>query len=380
MPLRAEQLGAHLARALPQGNAAGSVSAVVTLHGDDPLLVQEAADQVRQAARSVGCEERQVFHVSGAHFDWSGVLGAAQEMSLFAAARLIEIRIPSGKPGKEGGEALQRYCERHPEGVVTLVILPRLDNTALKSAWFGALESAGATVRLDPVERPALPAWIARRLAAQGQRVREGEEGQRTLTFFADRVEGHLLAAHQEITKLALLYPPGELSAEQVESAVLDVARFDVRQLGEAVLAGQVARALRILEGLQAEGESAVSVHWMLADDLRALRRIRQALSEGQPLPMALSAAKVWGPRQRWMERAVPLLSERALARLVRAASLCDGIAKGLPQADWPPDPWEALRRLVLMTLHFTSGPASPRGAAHGPRAATSRPSLVLTG
>lgn len=378
MALRAEQLAPHLARTLPPQGSATPPSAIITLHGDDPLLVQEAADQVRQAARAAGCEERQVFHVSGAHFDWSGVLGAAQAMSLFAAARLIEIRIPSGKPGKDGSEALQRYGERHPEGVVTLVILPRLDATALKSAWFGALEAAGATVRLDPVERPALPAWIARRLAAQGQRVKEGEEGQRTLAFFADRVEGHLLAAHQEIAKLALLYPPGELSAEQVEAAVLDVARYDVRQLGEAVLLGQVARALRILEGLQAEGESPVSVHWMLADELRGLRRVRQALTAGQPMPMAMSAAKVWGPRQRLMERAVPLLSERALARLVRAASLCDGIAKGLPQADWPTDPWDALRRLVLMTLHFTAAPA--RGAGKGSSPPVQRPPLVLTG
>jgi DNA polymerase-3 subunit delta len=356
------------------------MSAVYTVHGDDPLLQQEAADAIRAAARSAGCEERQVFHVSGAHFDWSGVLGAAQEMSLFAQARLIEIRIPSGKPGKEGGEALQRYCERHPEGVVTLVTLPRLDSTALKSAWFAALESAGATVRLDPVERPALPAWIARRLAAQGQRVREGEEGQRTLAFFADRVEGHLLAAHQEIAKLALLYPAGELSADQVEAAVLDVARFDVRQLSEAILAGQVARALRILDGLQAEGESAVSVHWLLGDDLRALRRIRQALNQGLPLPMALSAAKVWGPRQRLMERATPLLSDRALARLIRAASLCDGITKGLPHAGWPSEPWDALRRLVLMTLHFTSGTAPARGRSSPPGTPQGRPALVLTG
>lgn len=379
MALRADQLSAQLARTLPAGGLAGELSALYTLHGDDPLLQQEAADAIRAAARAAGCEERQVFHVSGAHFDWSGVLGAAQAMSLFAQARLIEIRIPSGKPGKDGGDALQRYCERLPEGVVTLVMLPRLDTTALKSAWFSALDAAGATIRLDPVERAALPAWIARRLAAQGQRVREGEEGQRTLAFFADRVEGHLLAAHQEITKLALLYPPGELSAEQVESAVLNVARYDVRQLGEAVLSGQVPRALRILEGLQAEGESPVSVHWALCDDLRALRRIRQALAEGQPMPMALSAAKVWGPRQRLMERAAPLLSERALSRLITAAQRCDGITKGLRDPDWPTDPWDALRRWVLMTLHFTAGVTTAR-APGGGALAGGRPSLVLTG
>jgi DNA polymerase-3 subunit delta len=221
-------------------------------------------------------------------------------------------------------------------------------------------------VKVEPVERPALPAWIARRLAAQGQRVREGEEGQRTLAFFADRVEGHLLAAHQEISKLSLLYPPGELTAEQVESAVLNVARYDVRQLCEAVLAGQVGRAWRILDGLRAEGESPVAVHWPLADDLRALQRVRAALDLGQPMPMALNAARVWGPRQRQIERAVALLSQRALTRLVGAASLCDGITKGLRQPDWPDDPWEALRRLILMTLHFTAPRQSGGRAAPG--------------
>jgi len=361
MQLRPDQLSAHLANAAQDG-----LKPLYTVVGDEPLLQQEAADALRAAARAAGCSEREVFNVSGAHFDWSGVLGAAQERSLFAEAKIIEIRIPSGKPGKEGSEALQRYVEQLPEGVVTLVLLPTVEYAQLKSAWFTALQAQGVMVKVEPVERPALPAWIARRLAVQGQRVREGEEGQRTLAFFADRVEGHLLAAHQEISTLALLYPPGELTAEQVESAVLNVARYDVRQLCEAVLAGQVGRAWRILDGLRAEGESPVAVHWPLADDLRALQRVRAALDLGQPMPMALNAARVWGPRQRQIERAAALLSQRALTRLVGAASLCDGITKGLRQPDWPDDPWEALRRLILMTLHFTAPRQSGGRAAPG--------------
>jgi DNA polymerase-3 subunit delta len=377
MQLRPDQLSAHLAN-----TAQGGLKPLYTVVGDEPLLQQEAADAIRAAARASGCSEREVFNVSGAHFDWSGVLGAAQERSLFAEAKIIEIRIPSGKPGKEGSEALQRYAEQLPEGVVTLVLLPTVEYAQLKSAWFTALQAQGVMVKVEPVERPALPAWIARRLAAQGQRVREGEEGQRTLAFFADRVEGHLLAAHQEISKLALLYPPGELSAEQVESAVLNVARYDVRQLCEAVLAGQVGRAWRILDGLKAEGESPVAVLWPLADDLRALQRLRAALDLGQPMPVALNAARVWGARQRQIERAAALLGQRALTRLVGAASLCDGITKGLRQPDWPDDAWEALRRLILMTLHFTaprqSGgrtTASAGGTSPGARPA----SLVLS-
>ena len=342
MQLRLEQLEAHLARGL---------RALYTVLGDEPLLVQEACDAIRAAARARGCAEREVFHVSGAHFDWSAVLGAARSMSLFASERLVELRIASGKPGKDGSQALQQLVEAIPEGVFVLVVLPRLDNTALKSGWFAALEAAGVILRVEPVERPALPAWIAQRLARQGQRVRDGEEGRRTLGFFADRVEGNLLAAHQEISKLALLHPGGELGYEEVEAAVLDVARYDVRQLCEAVLEGQGGRALRMLEGLRAEGESPVVVLWQLADDLRALRRVRAALDAGRPLPLAMQEARVWGARQRVLERAVSRFGGASLARLVSAASTCDGITKGLPRPQWPADAWDALRQLVLLTV-----------------------------
>ena len=247
MQIRPDQLEAQLNRGLKP---------LYTIHGDEPLLAQEAGDAIRAAARAAGYTERKVFTVSGAHFDWSGVLGAAQAMSLFAERQLIEIRIPSGKPGKDGGEALQAYCARLPDDVLTLVQLPRLDWQQAKAAWFTALDAAGTTVRVETLERKALPAWLAQRLARQGQRVQAGDDGQRTLAFFADRVEGNLLAAHQELQKLALLHPAGELSFEQVEVAVLNVARYDVAKLCEAVWAGQVARALRMLDGLQAEGEA----------------------------------------------------------------------------------------------------------------------------
>ena len=271
MQLRPDQLPAHLARGL---------SALYTVHGDEPLQAQEACDTIRAAARAAGYAERKVYTVTGANPNWSEILAAAQALSLFAERQLIEIRIPSGKPGKDGSDALQRYCQRLPEDVLTLVQLPRLDATQSKSAWFAALDAAGITLRVEPVERRALPQWIARRLAAQGQRVADGEDGQRTLAFFADRVEGNLLAAHQELQKLALLYPAGELGFEQVEAAVLNVARYDVFKLGEAVLAGQVARALRMLEGVRAEGEAAVLVHWTLAEDIRALKRLVLMLAQ----------------------------------------------------------------------------------------------------
>jgi DNA polymerase-3 subunit delta len=199
------------------------------------------------------------------------------------------------------------------------------------------------------VERAALPQWIAQRLARQNQRVVAGDEGQRTLQFFADRVEGNLLAAHQEIQKLALLHPEGELSFEQVEAAVLNVARYDVFKLGEAVLAGQVARAQRMLDGLQAEGEAEVLVHYTLAEDIRALHRVKDAMGAGRPLPMALREQRIWGLRERLFERALPRLTPTALANLLHAAHIVDGIVKGLKTPGWPDSGWQALHRLAMM-------------------------------
>ncbi len=352
MQLRSDQLTAQLAKGLKP---------VYTVHGDEPLLAQEAADAIRAAARAAGYTERKVFTVSGAHFDWGSLLGAAQAMSLFADRQLIEIRIPTGKPGKDGSEALQRYCEALNDEVVTLVQLPKLDRQQQSSAWFTALDGAGVSVRIDPVERRALPQWIAQRLTAQGQRVEEGEAGQQTLSFFADRVEGNLLAAHQELQKLALLYPQGTLSFEQVESAVLNVARYDVFKLGEAVLAGQVARALRMLDGLRAEGEAPVLVHWTLAEDIRALKRVKDAMAEGKPLPMALREQRVWGMKEKLFERVLPGFSDHALAHLVEAAQVCDGLVKGLKHPGWPLDPWEGLKRLMLLLLQHTSSSPGTR-------------------
>jgi len=348
MQLRPDQLAAALARGL---------KALYTIHGDEPLLAQEAGDLIRAAARAAGYTERKVFSVSGAHFDWSGLLGASQAMSLFAERQLIEIRIPGGKPGKDGSETLQRYCETLSDDVITIIHLPRLDRQQQGSAWFAAIDSAGVSVRVDPVERKALPQWIAQRLAAQGQRVQEGDAGVQTLAFFADRVEGNLLAAHQELQKIALLYPQGELSFEQIEAAVLNVARYDVFKLGEAVLAGQTARVLRMLDGLRAEGEAPVLVHWTLAEDIRALKRVKDAVAQGKPLPMALRESRVWGAKERLFERLVPLLSDHTLAHWVEAASVCDGLIKGLKHPHWPLDAWDGLKRLALMVTQHTAAP-----------------------
>ncbi len=344
MQIRPEQLEAALQRGLKP---------IYTIHGDEPLLAQEAGDAIRAAARAAGYTERKVFTVSGAHFDWSAVIGAAQAMSLFADKQLIEIRIPGGKPGKDGSEALQRYCEHLSDDVLTLVQLPALDWQQAKSAWVGALDSAGVMLRVETLARGALPAWLAQRLSKQGQRVKAGEEGQQTLAFLADRVEGNLLAAHQELQKLSLLHGPGELAFEQVEAAVLNVARYDLAKLSEAVWTGQTARALRVLAGLRAEGEAAVRVHWTLASDVQTLARAHAALAAGKPMPMALKEAGAWGVREKLMQRVLPLVAGHQVAFLLDAASTVDGIVKGLKHPDWPHEPWDALQRWMLAMLQL---------------------------
>jgi DNA polymerase-3 subunit delta len=354
MQIAPPQLAAHLQRGL---------KSLYTLCGDELLLRQEALDAIRATARRQGYTERSSHTVAGAHFDWSEVLAAGGSLSLFADKQLLEVHIPSGKPGKDGSGALQQLAQaaQGSDALLTVVLLPRMDKASKAAAWFTALESFGVVVEVQPIERQALPQWIAQRLAANGQRVEPGEAGQRTLQFFADRVEGNLLAAHQEIQKLALLYPNASapalgtdaagasvLTYAQVESAVLNVARYDVFKLSEAVLGGKPLRVQRMLDGLQAEGEAEVLVHYTLAEDIRALTRVKLAMAQGRPLPMALREQRIWGVRERLFERVLPRLSDANLARLLQDAHVVDGIVKGLKHPDWPSSGWNALHRLAL--------------------------------
>ncbi|WP_028606041.1 DNA polymerase III subunit delta [Ottowia thiooxydans] len=340
MQLALAQLSNHLQKGL---------RSLYALHGDEALLVQEAADAIRAQARAQGYGERTVHTVAGAHFDWSAVLAAGASLSLFADKQIVEVRIPSGKPGKEGSAALQQIATSAvgDEATLTLVLLPRLDKATRSGAWFGALEGSGVSIQVDSVERPALPQWIAQRLGLQGQRVATGEDGQRALQFFANRVEGNLLAAHQEISKLSLLYPAGELSFEQIEAAVLNVARYDVFKLSEAVLGGQRARVQRMLDGLKAEGEAEVLVHYAISEDIRALKRVKDAIADGRPMPVALREQRIWGLRERLFERVIPSIGDVTLSNLLHAAQQVDGIVKGLKSPGWPVEPWQALHRLA---------------------------------
>mgnify|MGYP001546192548 CR=1 FL=1 len=347
MQLRLDALDTHLTKGL---------AGLYVVFGDEHLLAQEACDRIRAAARAAGFTERNVFTVERS-FDWSSLLGATQSMSLFGERQLIELRIPTGKPGKEGADALKTLAAAGNPDVLMLVTLRRLDAATQKSAWFTALTEGGVSLRIDPVERAQLPNWVAQRLAQQGQRVPPGEDGRRALQFIAERVEGNLLAAHQEIQKLGLLYPQGVLTFEQVHDAVLNVARYDVFKLNEAMLAGDVGRLSRMLDGLKGEGEAAVLVLWALTEELRTLLKIKRGAAAGKPLAMLLRENRVWGPRERLVGPALSRVTEPLLEEGLALAAALDRQVKGLTgsapgsrrRAALPPDPWDGLFELAAL-------------------------------
>jgi DNA polymerase-3 subunit delta len=356
MQLRLDALETHLTKGL---------AGLYVVYGDEHLLAMEACDRIRAAARAAGFTDRNVFTVERG-FDWSSLLGASQSMSLFGDKQLVELRIPTGKPGKEGAEALKILADAVNPDTLTLVTLPRLDAATQKSGWFTALSDAGVALKIDPVERAQLANWVGQRLSQQGQRVAAGEEGRRALQFIAERVEGNLLAAHQEIQKLGLLYPEGALSFEQVQDAVLNVARYDVFKLNEAMLAGDVARLSRMLDGLRGEGEAAVLVLWAVVEEVRTLLRIKRGVVAGKPLAMLVRENRVWGPRERLIGPALSRVTETALEKALALAAKLDRQVKGLSgstpgrrQNDPPPDPWAGLFELAM-----TVAAAAPASAA----------------
>src|SRR5512133_63257 len=271
-----------------RGDALGGL-----LASDEPLLALEAQDAIRAVARKQGYTERDVLQADG-RFDWSKLTEAAGGLSLFADKKIVEIRLPGGKPGLAGAAALEAHAAAVGEGVLTIVALPRLDRRAKEARWVSALERAGVLVEIDSIERTRLPQWIGERLARQKQRA-----GSEALEFIAERVEGNLLAAHQEIAKPGLLYPAGELTLAQVTDSVLNVARYDVFQLPVAMLGGDAARVRKTMAGLEAEGEAIPLVLWSITEELRTLMRVKQQVQSGQPFSMAARANRLWGPRER---------------------------------------------------------------------------------
>ena len=342
MQLRPDDLPAHLAR---------SVAPLYVIHGDEPLAALEAGDAIRAAARKAGCDERDVLVVEPG-FKWDAFLAANANLGLFGSRRLVDLRIPSGKPGVEGGKALEAYAACPNPDNVTLVTLPRLDRATQASAWFASLAESGVTIAVQPLDRADLPRWIAARLARQKQKAARD-----VLDYLAEHCEGNLLAARQEIEKLALLLPEGELALDAVEDATADVARYDVFQLSEAWLAGDAARLLRILAVLRAEGEPVTLAAWQIADDLHAIARVQAEARAGASLATALRNARVWGRRQQAMERAVRRVAAVDLGAMTMAAARLDALAKGIGRGD----AWDDLAALALA---LAGAPARPLAAA----------------
>ncbi|WP_028995119.1 DNA polymerase III subunit delta [Azonexus hydrophilus] len=338
MLLKAEQLATHLERELRP---------LYVLYGDEPLLVLEAADAIRARARSAGYNEREVLTVL-AQFDWGQLLAAGGNLSLFGDRKLIDLRIPGGKPGKEGSAALQQWCQNLSSDNLLLITLPELDWREEKAAWFTTLANAGVVIKLNAPPLAELPGWIAGRLRRQQQ-----SADPESLKFIAERVEGNLLAAHQEIQKLALLYPAGKLSHEQIRDAVLNVARYDIEGLREALLVGDVARLARTLDGLMQEGEAPPLVLWAMCEEIRALATIRGGLDSGRPLDLLLKDAKVWGPRQVQVKRALQRLSQPRLEAALKHAGRIDALIKGIGRGNL----WDEFLQLGI-SLCRSSRPA----------------------
>jgi DNA polymerase-3 subunit delta len=322
-----------------------NLAPLYTVSGDEPLLVTEAMDALRAAARAAGYAERTSL-VMDARSDWGAVAAATQTVSLFGDRRLLELKIPTGKPGKTGGDMLARMAEMaesQPDPDTIVVIgLPRLDKATRDSRWATAL-ARGVMVDIASVERAQLPGWISARLARQEQKADRA-----TLEWMADKVEGNLLAAHQEIQKLALLYPPGELAAEDVERAVLDVARYDVFALRDAMLAGDVARTVRMIDGLRAEGEALPLVLWAVGEEIRILARVAQARAAGQDMGSAMRRMRIFGAHERLAAQALNRVPPQAWPAAVQHAHEVDRIIKGLPVPGRLADPWEEMTRLAL--------------------------------
>lgn len=333
MQLRHDALDAHLAKTL---------APIYVITSDEHLLALEAADKIRRKAKAQDFLEREVFTVERS-FKWGTLLAANQSQSLFGDKKIIDLRMPTGKPGKEGGAALQDYIAAHSPDNLTLITLPKLDWATQKAAWVTSLQQAAVYIEIPLIERAQLPQWISQRLALQGQTAERN-----SLEFIADKVEGNLLAAHQEIQKLGLLYPQGTVSFEQIHEAVLNVARFDVFKLSEAMLRGDVARLVRMLEGLKAEGEALPLVLWAVAEELRTLLKLKLAVQQGRPLGMLLKEFRIWGPKEKLMEPALRRTSIKNLRSALQEAAHIDKMVKGLRAPEFAGDPWDALLQVGL--------------------------------
>lgn len=333
MLLKYDMLEPHLDREL---------APLYILTGDEQLLLLEAADMIRKAARNRHIGEREVLTVERG-FKWGQLHAANHALSLFGDRKLIELRIPGGRPGKDGSQALQDYVSVPNPDNVTLITLPQLDWTTRKSAWVAALQKNGIYIEVPSIDVSRLGGWIASRLKKQNQTASRA-----CIDFLTERVEGNLLAAHQEIRKLGLLYPEGELDFEQVRQSVLNVARYDIFKLNEAMLSGNRARFIRMLEGLKGEGEPLPLVLWTFTEEIRTLLKCKTALESGQAFPAIARTLRLRGPREKLVPAAARRLDKKTIQTALQQTAQIDKIIKGLRAESWMDDAWDALMQLGL--------------------------------
>lgn len=332
MKVNARQLDAHLARGL---------ESIYLISGDEPLLVAEAVDRIRAQARSEGFEERELI-VAGRGFKWAELEGSAESLSLFAARRIFELRLPTPRPGDAGSKVLQQLANRPDPDRLVLVVTSKLDSSASRGKWVKAIDTNGAVVQIWPVERGELPAWVKRRASGLGVKLTQG-----AAEALADRVEGNLLAADQELRKLAILGRDTAVDEDEVLDAVANSARFDVFRLVDALLAGDARRVFSVLAGLRSEGAEPALICWALSRELSLLARLHTALRQGQRLEGALSEHRVWQRRQALVKRALERLTAADVQRLLGQAAKVDHVVKGVI----PGNAWHALTQLLLLAL-----------------------------
>lgn len=321
-----------------QRGLGGDLRPIYLISGDEPLQLMEAGDAIRQAAREWGVIDREVMEVDRS-FDWNQLDQAASNLSLFAERRLLELRIPNGKPGRDGGEALVRYAERPAEDTVLLITSGRLDQSSLKTRWYQSVAKAGVSLRVWPVEAPQLPRWINERLASKGLRPAAGVS-----ELLAERVEGNLLAAAQEIEKLLILNGPGTLNVDTVLQSVADQSRFDVFGLVDAALGGDVPRSTHMLASVRAEGVAQPVILWALVGAIRSLAQMAFRIAAGESVDEQLRKQRVWEKRKAVHRAALKRFPASAWHELLQRASRVDRVVKGAR----PGDPWEELLHLTL--------------------------------
>lgn len=329
MKIQAKDVGSHLQK---------NLAACYLVSGDEHLLVGETLDAIRQAARAEGFTSREL-HIATTGFDWPRLLGSSANLSLFADKRIVELRLPTGKPGQAGAQAIIDLTRQAGSDLLFIVSTPKLDRTAGASKWAKAIDSRGVTVPIWPISTSELPGWIGARMRAAGL-----QPDRDAIALIADRVEGNLLAGAQEIEKLRLRLGAGRVSAEAVTNAVADSSRYDVYKLVDAALAGKPRRALRILTGLRAEGIEAFFVVWALTRELRSLGKLDDAIRQGADLSTGMQKAGVWRNRQGLVRSCIGRHQHGAFHCLLKAAARADQAAKGQISGD----PWQLAGDLVV--------------------------------